>query len=270
MNVKVYSIFLVSLFIVFLGSYQYGFGTGYSFGYDIGYRKGYSIGYDEGYNESYSDGSILSYVIDQKILPYILISNRTVEIAFRLSNGSISAWTIGVDTFEAQIISGWYQRAYNLSYITLTSSKTGEKFRVIDFRPFVLKENFVKVMSNLYRSLGNDDVAFVREVWFIVTQLTAYSSENKETPRYPLETLVGGGGDCEDMAILIASMLKAAPVNYNVSLVYMDSSNPLNPVNINHVLVWVETPSGYKTFVDGTSKTTMSPFKEVSGWYLEV
>ena len=50
----------------------------------------------------------------------------------------------------------------------------------------------------------------------------------------------------------------------------MDANNPTDPKDVNHVIVWVETPSGYETFVDGTSKATMNPFAEVAGWYLEV
>ncbi len=160
--------------------------------------------------------------------------------------------------------------AYGVQYITLTDNETGENHLVMDFRPFVVENNFAVVTTDLYHELGRDDEALVYEIWYIVTQLTAYSSEIEETPRYPLETLLGGGGDCEDMAILIASMLKGAPANYTVKFVYMDANNPTNPQEINHALLWVETPSGYKTFVDGTSKGAMSPFTLVDGWYLEV
>ncbi len=119
---------------------------------------------------------------------------------------------------------------------------------MVDFRPFVDEQPFSKVISDLYHGLA-DDEAFVHEVWYIVIQLTTYSQEVEETPRFPLETMIGGGGDCEDMAILIASMLKAAPADYVVELVYMDMDNPTDPRDVNHVLVWVETPSGYKTYL---------------------
>jgi hypothetical protein len=48
-------------------------------------------------------------------------------------------------------------------------------------------------------------------------------------PRYPLETFLAGGGDCEDTSILFASMIKAAPVDWEVDLVYMDSDKPDEP-----------------------------------------
>ena len=160
-------------------------------------------------------------------------------------------------------------RPEGVQYVNLEDSETGQIHYVIDYRPFVVENGFTTVIPDLYRDLGNDE-DFVYEIWYVVTQLTTYHPEIEETPRFPLETMLGGGGDCEDMAILIASMLKAAPANYVVKLVYMDADNPTDAKDVNHVVVWVETPSGYKTFVDGTSKTVMSPFTLVDGWYLEV
>jgi hypothetical protein len=40
-----------------------------------------------------------------------------------------------------------------------------------------------------------------------------------EYPKYPIETLVDGGGDCEDTAILLASLIKAE--GYGVALICM-------------------------------------------------
>ena len=205
-----------------------------------------------------------------KLPPYIEIENRNVKAVFKASDETLHCWTIGVDVLESQIQYGWYKRNYELEYVNLRDSETSEIHEVIDFRPFIVENNFEIVITDIYYDLQNNDRAFVYEVWYIVTQLTTYSEEIEETPRFPLETLIGGGGDCEDMAILIASMLKAAPANYVIKLVYMDADNPTDPKDVNHVIVWVETPSGYKTFVDGTSKTTMCPFTKVEGWYFEV
>jgi len=205
-----------------------------------------------------------------RLPPYVVIENRNAYMVFKASDGTLHNWTIGADALEAQILYGWYKRSFDLEYLNLTDNKTGEVHRVVDFRPFVVENNFENVMRDLYHELGDNDEKFIYEVWYTVTQLTTYCSETKETPRFPLETMIGGGGDCEDMAILIASMLKAAPAKYRVELVYMDADNPTDPKEVNHVLVWVETPSGYKTFVDGTSKTDMCPFREIDGWYLEV
>lgn len=203
-----------------------------------------------------------------KIPPYVVIENRTVNIFFKTSHGSLHAWSVPLETLELTIIRGYYERL-KLQYKTLKNDKTGEFYRVADVSRFIDDRSFSKVMPELYRDLGSDE-AFIYEVWYIATQLTVYHPELEEIPRFPLETLIGGGGDCEDIAILIASMLKAAKANYVVKIVYMDSDSPSEPKDVDHTIVWVETPSGYKTFVDGTSKESINPFTEVSGWYLEV
>jgi transglutaminase-like putative cysteine protease len=105
----------------------------------------------------------------------------------------------------------------------------------------------------------------------IPCQLTAYSGEIEDTPRYPLETLLAGGGDCEDHAILFASMILAADIpNWKVSLVYMDSYNPARPQAINHMIVYIETDNRSYT-IEATGKEIMEPYPEgVGGWYSEV
>jgi transglutaminase-like putative cysteine protease len=109
----------------------------------------------------------------------------------------------------------------------------------------------------------------VREVWHIVAQLTTYSEEIEETPRYPLETFLAGGGDCEDTAILLASMIRAAPVDWVVDLVYMDIDNPQDPQDVNHVMVHVDT--GQRRYlIETVGDEEMEPFDDVIGWYLRV
>jgi hypothetical protein len=204
--------------------------------------------------------------------PYVQIENRTVHMVFKASNGTLHQWTIGENVLEAQIQLGWYKReiTHDVEYLNLTDNQTGETYRIMDYRPFIIENNFTEVITDLYHELGDNDEAFVHEVWYIVTQLTTYNSNTSEAPRFPFETLVGGGGDCKDLAVLEASMLKAVPANYVVDLVYMDSDNPTAPENVNHVTVWVETPSGYKTFVEGTEHVEMNPYTEVDGWYFQV
>ncbi|MEM4508589.1 MAG: hypothetical protein QXF37_07415 [Archaeoglobaceae archaeon] len=203
-----------------------------------------------------------------KLPPYVVIENRTVNIIFKTSKGGLHVWSVPIETLELTIIRGYYERK-NLQYKILKNEKMGEFYRVVDVSRFIDDRSFSKVMPELYKELNSDE-AFIQEVWYIATQLTVYHPELEEIPRFPIETLIGGGGDCEDIAILIASMLKAAQANYIVKIVYMDSENPSEPKKVNHAIVWVETPSGYKTFVDGTCKESISPFTEVSGWYLEV
>jgi hypothetical protein len=202
------------------------------------------------------------------------IENRAVNMSFLTSNGNRYVWSVPLDTVVGQAYLGWYKKQTgDFQYLNLFDNKTGKTHHVIDYRPFVTENIFKTVIPNLYHDLGNNSQTFVYEVWYVVTQLTTYQSEIGDTPRFPADTFAGGGGDCEDMAILIASMLKATPENYIIKLVYMDADNPTNPENINHATVWVETPSGYKTFVEGTSHAEMCPStwaNGVDGWYFEV
>jgi len=139
----------------------------------------------------------------------------------------------------------------------------------MDFSPFVNGKIFEKVVQPLYsRRTSNEQ--FVKEMWNMVTQLTIYSTELQETPRYPLETLSEAGGDCEDTAILFASLLKAANANWKIRLVYMDSDNPTELKKVNHVMVYVDDRQGYTALIDTTQHTTMIPYTEVGGYYLDV
>lgn len=140
--------------------------------------------------------------------------------------------------------------------------------RVMDFRPYIDDYVFSNVISDLYNQYDSDE-EFIYELWYMVAQLTTYSSDIEETPKYPLETLLSGGGDCEDTSILMASLLKAVPRNWEIELVYIDSNNPENPRTVNHVIVYVDT--GFeKYFIETTSKTEMNPYDEVEGWYFEI
>jgi len=204
--------------------------------------------------------------------PYICTSGRNVQIAFRRTDQSVEQWEVPFESFERSIERGMDSREnllFELGAMTeLHNTTTGEDYYVWDFGAFVDPDPFRQVMYDLYTELGDDD-AFVREVWHIVAQLTTYSEEIEETPRYPLETFLAGGGDCEDTAILLASMIEAAPVNWAVDLVYMDIDHPQDPQDVNHVIVYVDT--GQEQYlIETTADEEMEPFDDVVGWYLEV
>jgi len=215
------------------------------------------------YNELQSEFS--KYKKEAISPPYTAISGRDVSWHFKSSDGELLIWKVPIDTYRYQIT-----RIKPTDYLNLKNTKTGETYKVMDYRKYVEKQSFSNVIPSLYSKI-NDDKKFIHEVWYIVSQLTTYSADigSKDIPRWPLETLTEAGGDCEDTSILVASMLKAAPTNYIVKLVYCDAKNPSDPKTVNHVIVWVEAGS-YKTFIETTSKTTMSPYTNVVGWYFEV
>jgi len=241
--------------------------------------------------------------------PYINIYNRTVMITFRKTDNTIHSWTVPFSSLESDIQRGQYRRKFmpevfipmvnqmygsylplcafsdcsdfienyketmselqenSLQYINLRRDD-GSSHLVMDFRPFIDSETFKDVIRTLYQESKSDEY-FIREVWNIVTQLNIYSSDIEETPRYPLETFLAGGGDCEDSSILLASMIKSAPTNWDVQLVYMDADNPDNPQEVNHVLVFVDTGKE-EYFIETTNNQEMQPYDYIDGWYLEI
>lgn len=70
-------------------------------------------------------------------------------------------------------------------------------------------------------------------------QELAYLRETEEYPKYPVETLVDKGGDCEDTAILMAALLQS--MGYDAVLINLSSPSPDEP---GHMAVGVSVP-GY-------------------------
>jgi hypothetical protein len=191
--------------------------------------------------------------------PYILVSGREAFLVWRSPDGSIMKWTVPMDAYRAQLL---LKKPTN--YLIMEDSK-GVPHKVMDFRPFVSPAPFQEFAPELYERAGSKE-AFIYEVWSLVTQLSAYTPDIGETPRWPLESLVEGGGDCEDVTILIASILLASGEMDEVGIMYMDAENPTDLQHLNHIIVYVRA-GDYETFIDGTS-SVMNPFGDgVDGFY---
>ncbi len=200
--------------------------------------------------------------------PYIIMEGRTVTTAFKKTDGTTILWEWPADTYQSWVIQGYLTRKSGMQYVTL-AMENGKRPTMVDYTKFVDADTFGKVIPPIYDASLSDE-EFIKEAWNLVTQLTTYSADIQETPRYPIETITEGGGDCEDMAILMASLLKAADKNWKVQLVYMDADNPENPTTINHALVYVDTGI-YSTFIDTTQNIQMNPYlyDTVSGFYFD-
>ncbi len=197
--------------------------------------------------------------------PYIYTRERKVHLVFKKLDGSLLRWTIDASWLENHLRSGDELRAKLVFGLPLHNDLTDETYYVVDGRDFVDTTPFTYLMEDLYYA-SPDEYTFIKEVWNIVAQLTAYTSEIDEIPRFPMETLLTGGGDCEDHAILFASMIMASPVSWDVNFIYMDSYHPTQPETVNHVIVEVVTPNS-SYLVEATSKDTMNPYSEgVYGW----
>jgi hypothetical protein len=205
------------------------------------------------------------------IPPYISTNNRNITIAFNTLSGSVKHWEIPFDSLETSFYQGVLTRnfASESPYLKRLKEDNGKIHVVEDMTLFVDPYPFQDVIPSLY-SQSKDETQFINEVWNIVTQLSLYSEEIGETPRFPLETFVAGGGDCEDTAILFASMILAAPVDWKVQLVYMDIDHPTDAQDVNHVIVSIDTGKG-SYLIDTTQNQEMEPYiNGVNGWYFDV
>jgi len=146
----------------------------------------------------------------------------------------------------------------------------GTKARTIDYTEFVEKDVFKNVINTIYDP-SKTDRENIEEIFNVNSQLTTYSSQLGGVPRYSLETLSEGGGDCGAKAVLVASLLKAVPKNWKVQLVYMDIDNPTNPQTVNHAVVFVDTGT-YSTFIETTAESGGLDkwTQQINGWYFDV
>lgn len=82
----------------------------------------------------------------------------------------------------------------------------------------------VRVIKDVANDLDYSDAAVVREVAKFVQDVIEYQYDSDtagedEYPRYPIETLYEGQGDCEDTSILMAAMLKE--LGYEVGFLHV-------------------------------------------------
>jgi len=76
------------------------------------------------------------------------------------------------------------------------------------------------LLDNSYQATIENALAFVQKS-------VAYQSDpaGSEYPRYPIETLIEGIGDCEDSSILYASIVRTFGYSQGVLLVSLDTNN---------------------------------------------
>ncbi len=206
--------------------------------------------------------------------PYIRVTGeRNVELVFYRSDNQINRWIIPMDALAQDIVRGNRDRNSILKAIfdrVNLEGLEGSAASAPDFREFVDPSPFYAYVRDIYYE-SPSEYAFIYELWYITTQLSTYNREMKETPRYPLETFLAGGGDCEDTSILLASMLKAAPPDWQIYLVYLNGDYPYQRTQPNHIMVLVKTPNR-RYLIETTEGYVMEPFdlSQVEGWAFEI
>ena len=180
--------------------------------------------------------------------PQTVIDKEEVRWTLYDSRGNQYYWTMPITSYESLVKSNYYP-TMNLEL------PSGKISRVGDFTQYV-RTSFSQVIDQIYDNAKSDE-DFIYEVWYITSQLTVYSQDIGEDPRYALETLTRGGGDCEDTVILMADMIKSSSYtkNWKLQLVYFDSDNYRDPKTINHVALAIDMGDGVNLVFETTAKT---------------
>ena len=200
-------------------------------------------------------------------LPEIAIVQQTVSVTLYDSKNNAYNWSIPLSSYEDQL-----ERGTNFQRITL-SMPDGSSNLVGDYRPYV-GTSFTQVIDDVWNNSANES-EFLYEIWFMTSRHTVYSEDIGEFPRVALDTLARGGGDCEDLTILLADMIRSSShtKSWKVSLVYFDANNPENPVSVNHLALGVDTGKNYYV-IESTAKTVDTLDKwtgvDLYAWYLDI
>lgn len=214
--------------------------------------------------QKYAD-EIDSYFDEEKLKPKTTIIDQKINWDVSDSKGNLYFWSMPIESYESTI-----RATEPYKFLKLENTSTGDVYTVRDHTLFV-KTSFTNIIDGVYDNSKND-YDFAYEVWYIVSQLTTYSYDIGEDPRWALETLSRGGGDCEDTAILIADMLKSSKhtKNWKIQLVYFDAYNPNDPKTMNHVAVHIDDGT-YNYFIESTAKDDPYAWQDgIQGWYFEV
>lgn len=187
-------------------------------------------------------------VEEQSKVPQTKITQEVVEIRLLDSKGNQYDWVLPIETYETYVQYP-YVPTQTIRYSDGRISTIGE------FSNYITG-SFANVIDSIYENSESEE-DFIYEIWFITSQLTVYSTDIGEDPRFAVETLVRGGGDCEDTAILIADMIRSSSYtkDWDINLLYFDSDNPENPKQVNHVSLEVTTADNSFT-LETTAKTT--------------
>ena len=175
-------------------------------------------------------------------------------------------WELPIQTYESYIKNTIY-RTQIIQY------SDGREHEIGEFSDYV-ETSFTNVIDDVYENSSSDN-NFIYEIWYIVSQLTTYSPDIGEHPRYAIETLTRGGGDCEDTVILMADMLRSSKYteDWIIQMVYFDSVSPNNPKKVDHVALVVDT--GEKCgILETTAKDVVDlitwDVDSIVGWWSDV
>ena len=208
-----------------------------------------------------NSNELFDLLIELHTTPNVQFKHGQININLFDSNKEQYSWSMPVESYNS-IVGQSYP-----SDIFLYNDKTYETYQLYDHADMV-GNNFVNVIDDVYEN-SNNNSHFIWNVWHMISELTIYETEIGDDPRYALETLVRGGGDCEDTSILIADMLNSSRYtkDWQIALVYLDADNPTDPQTINHVFVYVDDGT-YQYYIESTAPPDWNYYPNgIVGWY---
>ena len=227
-----------------------------------------------------------------------VIKDTIVHMQFYDSKNNYYEWTAPISNFESIVLksnmksyvaekltgevnqdSFWSKLKFqfkeeiadSMGIDTVLLNHNGRTFSFQDFTSFK-SLSFINTVDSIYDNSDSNE-NFIWEVWYVVSQLTVYDKDvnSNSEGRYSLETMVRTGGDCEDLAILIADMLKSSKhtKDWIIQLVYLDMDNPTDPINLNHVVVYVNDGTN-NYYIESTASPSWEYYPNgISGWFYD-
>lgn len=199
------------------------------------------------------------------------IQETEIQWEFLDSKGNFYTWTLPVSAYEDAVVESRL-RSTVMGFDPLYLNNDGETITTINLDGFV-RGSFGKVIGDIYDN-SRSDADFVREVWYVASRLTVYDEDVDagSEGRYATETFSRGGGDCEDLVILIADMLVSSEhtEGWTIRYVYMDADNPTDLREVNHVILYVD--DGRDThLIEATGEPGHDYYPDgVNGWFIDV
>jgi len=183
----------------------------------------------------------------EKCKPLTSIKNGTYFWNFCDSKGNQYTWNMPTTTYDSLI-----KRPFPVDTISI-KEPDGTVAVFPDYSKFVTP-SFSQVIDQVYDNAGSDQ-QFLYEVWFITSQMTTYSLDITNSNLWPLQTFSDARGDCKDLSILIASMIRSSShtQNWKIYLGILDMQNPSNPQHYNHMMVSVHIGNNTQ-FIEATAK----------------
>ncbi|ABX12970.1 hypothetical protein [Nitrosopumilus maritimus] len=199
-------------------------------------------------------------LVETSKVPEVAMDEGTISWDFTDSRGNSYTFSKLSDDFIDEVVRlPAPQDTLSITLAGVGQGGTAETVEIRDLSKFVTGQ-MPKPMNELYNTVTTPG-EFIFEVWWIVSQFELTSYEMQPDPKHPLDTFSKGEGDNEDLAILMADMIKSSDIGktWELRFIYFDSDNPSTPQKINHVALLIESEQD-TWLVEPTAKTIEDAF----------